>query len=52
MQIKDEVLREYQVAHEKDFGEQITLDQAREQLTRLVTFYELVGQPLPEQTKE
>jgi hypothetical protein len=47
MELSNECLREFQEAYEIDFGEQIALDEAREMLTRLVTFYELVSRLLP-----
>jgi hypothetical protein len=51
MEITDERLREYQYAYAKDFGEEISLPDAREQLSRLVTLYELILRPFPEKKK-
>jgi hypothetical protein len=47
MQLSDERLRQFHEAYKDDFGEEITLDQAREMLTRLVTLYEVLLRPLP-----
>jgi hypothetical protein len=47
MDIARERLEEFRSAYEQDFGELISIDEAREMLTRLVTLYELVGRPLP-----
>ena len=54
MTITVERLREFQDAYKADFGEEITVEEAREMLSRLVTLYELLLRPLPheEQTEE
>ena len=52
MDITPTRLHEFQEAYKKDFGENISLDEAREMLTRLVTFYELLLQPLPESASD
>jgi hypothetical protein len=49
MMISDTRLREFQEAYKQDFGEQITLEQAREMLSRLVALYEALARPLPEE---
>jgi hypothetical protein len=47
MEITIERLREFQDAYKKDFGEDFSPEEAREMLSRLVTFYELLLRPLP-----
>lgn len=47
MVISLDELRTFRDAYEIDFGEEITEDEAREMLTRLVMFYERMAQPLP-----
>jgi hypothetical protein len=47
MEISDEELCAFQSAYEVDFGEEITEDEAREMLTRLVVLYERLAKPLP-----
>jgi hypothetical protein len=48
MEITNERLREFQDAFRKDFGEDVSPEEAREMLSRLVTFYELLSRPLPD----
>ena len=47
MQIPDERLRQFQTAYQLDFGEEITLEEAREMLSRLVSLYDLLLRPIP-----
>ncbi len=42
----DERLREFQAAYKEDFGEDITLAEAREMLHRLVFLYEALSKPV------
>jgi hypothetical protein len=49
MQLSDESAREYQTLYERDFGEAISFEEAREIATRLVTLYAMLRNPLPEQ---
>jgi hypothetical protein len=46
--MSEEELRAFQDAYRKDFKEDISLDEAREMLMRLVRFYERIAEPLPE----
>lgn len=46
MAITNERLREFQEAYKQDFDEDISPEEAREMLSRLVTFYELLLRPL------
>ena len=48
MKIRDDRLKEFQDAYKADFGEEITIAEAREMLSRLVTLYELLLRPFPE----
>ncbi len=50
--MSDEELCAFQDAYRSDFKEEITLDEAREMLTRLVLFYERVAAPLPNKHAE
>ena len=47
MQISDERLKEFQEAYKKDFGEDISIEEAREIASRLIDLYQLLAQPLP-----
>lgn len=51
MKIDDERLREFQEAYQQDFGEAISLDAAREMLSRVVTLYTALRRPLPSEDK-
>ena len=48
MEITDKRLLEFQEAYREDFGEEISPEEARAMLQRLVTLYELLAQPLTE----
>lgn len=52
MNITEERLREFQEAYKTDFGEEISQEEAREMLSRVVTLYELLMRPLPDDSKE
>jgi hypothetical protein len=52
MQFSDERVREFQEAYKEEFGEEISSDDAREMLRRLVTLYEVLLRPLPERKEE
>lgn len=52
MEITNERLREFQEAYKQDFGEDISPEEAREMLSRLATFYELLLRPLPNNDDE
>lgn len=47
MNITEQEIRDFQEAYEIDFGEEISPDEAREMLMRLVQFFELITRPLP-----
>lgn len=47
MEISNERLQEFCDAYKIDFGEDISLEDAREILSRLMTLYELLRLPLP-----
>jgi hypothetical protein len=47
MEITSEELQGFINAYAIDFGEEISVDEAREMLTRLVQLYERVSEPLP-----
>lgn len=46
MEITNERPREFQEVYKQDFGEDISQEEAREKLSRLVMFYELLLRPL------
>ena len=45
--VSEEELRAFQDAYRKDFKEDISIDEARKMLMRLVRFYKLISRPLP-----
>lgn len=47
MNISNERLQEFQDAYKQDFDNDISPEAAREMLSRLVTYYEQLLQPLP-----
>lgn len=47
MRITEERLVEFQQAYEEDFGEAISLEEAREVLSRLAALYRVLLRPLP-----
>ena len=49
MRISDEALKEYIQICKQDFGEELTMDEAREIGTRLVELYLVLCRPLPKQ---
>ena len=49
MKISDEALEEFAKLYKDEFDEDITKAQASEMAFRLVTFYELLAQKLPEE---
>ena len=53
MQIEEESVRDYMRLYEEDFGEKLTMEEAREIVTRLVALYEVLCSRLPdEQTQK
>jgi hypothetical protein len=48
MEITSKELLAFQDAYEIDFGEEITVEEAREMLKRLIIFYARLAEPLPE----
>lgn len=48
MTISHEHLKKFQDAYKQDFGDDISPEEARAMLARLVTLYELLMRPLPE----
>lgn len=49
MIISNERLEEFRRAYKEDFGEDCTMEEAREMLSRLVTLAELLAKELPTQ---
>ena len=47
MAANPERVREFQEAYMEDFGEEITEAEAREMLSRVVAFLQLIARPLP-----
>ena len=47
MQIPDNDLEEFRAIYKDEFGEELTLDAAREMASNLLDLYELLMQPLP-----
>jgi hypothetical protein len=52
MIITDTRLKEVQEAYKADFGEEISSEEAREMLFRVVTLYELLVKPVPKKKTE
>ena len=52
MAVTDETIKEYIQLYEEDFGETLTMEEAREIVTRLMALYEVLCSPLSgEQTQ-
>lgn len=49
MSISEERVRDYIRVYKEEFGDDLSLDQGREMLTRLVTLYDLLARPLPDE---
>ena len=49
MQLSDETIEEYIQIYEEDFGETLTLAEARIIVTRLMALYEVICTLLPEE---
>jgi len=47
MQLSDKAIREYIEIYKADFGEELTMKEAREIAAGLVALYEVLCQPLP-----
>ena len=47
MQLSPESSVEYRKVYQDDTGEDVSLDEAREMATRLITLYELISRQLP-----
>lgn len=52
MMISNERLEEFQDAYRDDFGADISTEEAREILSRLVTLYDLLRRPFPDGEEE
>lgn len=52
MSISEERVRDFIRAYREEFGDELSADQAREMLTRLVTLYQLLARPLPEEAND
>ena len=52
MEISNKRLREFQEAYKKEFNEEVSLEESREMLTRVVTLYQLLSRPLPGEENE
>jgi hypothetical protein len=52
MQLSDESLREFIRIYKEEEGEELTMAEAREMATNLVTLYERLCEPLPWETEE
>lgn len=51
-QLSDKAIEEYQNIYFKEFGEQISKEEARKQGTSLVNLYKLIYKPIPSDKKE
>jgi len=51
MQIDEADLRDFAASYQECYGEEVSLDEAREMLFRLVHLYELLSHPLPSEPK-
>jgi hypothetical protein len=47
MQIDDAELAEFQALHERVFGRRLSIAEAREMVSHLLTLYDLLLRPLP-----
>ncbi len=47
MQVSDERLQEFQCIYKEEYGEEISLPQAREMVQRLLTLYTILKRPRP-----
>lgn len=47
MQIREDALREFIRIYEEEYQERLTVDEAREMASRVLTLYKLLAQPLP-----
>jgi hypothetical protein len=47
MQLSDDAIREYILIYREDFGEELTMAEARAMASRLVALYEVLYRPLP-----
>jgi hypothetical protein len=47
MQLSEEVVREYIRIYKEDFGEELTVADARGLLSRLLALYQMICRPLP-----
>lgn len=48
MQLSDTAIQEYIQLYREDFGEELTIGEARAIATRLLTLYEMLCRPLPD----
>jgi hypothetical protein len=49
MSISDESVRDFIRVYKEEFGDELSVDQGREMLARLVVLYELLSRPLPDE---
>jgi hypothetical protein len=49
MQLSDAAIQEYIRLYREDFGEELSIGEARVIATRLVTLYEVLCRPVPEE---
>jgi len=49
MSISDERVRDFIRVYKEEFGDDLSIDQGREMLTRLVVLYQLLARPLPDE---
>lgn len=47
MQLSDNAIREYMQLYKEDFGKELTLEEGREVASRLLSLYQVLGDPLP-----
>ena len=52
MRPSDEGVEEFRRLYEELYGEEIDVDAAREMASRVLTLYELLARPLPEETEK
>ena len=51
MQIREESIKEYMELYREDFGEELTIEEAREITSRLVELYRVLCRPLREEVE-
>lgn len=52
MQLSKEAIEKFKEAYQKDFGEPVSDDEAKEMAVRLLRFVHIIYKPIPEDKKE